>query len=146
MLLGTRDSSDDRGRHYQQSFPDDQSERQEAYPEKQMPSPSDEVATGPTVVCRSQWEGRPAREITTRAGEDLLASLQAANQPIASSCGGGVVCGRCVVEVLEGDRVLSVRDTEETRVLQSLGLGDSCRLACRTRPLEEGVVITTGYW
>ncbi len=99
-----------------------------------------------SILCRSRWDHRPDRAVPVTPDETLFQALKRAGIPVASSCHGGVVCGRCVVRVLEGEAALSSPDEEETRVLHREQVGPDERLACRTRSRAQGVVITTGYW
>ena len=98
------------------------------------------------ISCQSRWPNREGRDIEFRAGESLFEALRNADQPVASSCSGSVVCGRCVVRVLEGSEVLSTMDEDERAVLQRESAAPDERLACRAYPAGSGVVLTTGYW
>ena len=99
-----------------------------------------------TVLCRSRWEHRPDREVPVEPGETLFDALRRGGIPVASSCRGGVVCGRCVLRVLEGAAGLSPAEEEEAKVLEREGAGAESRLACRTSLSAAGVVVTTSYW
>ncbi len=103
---------------------------------------------GPALlfVCRSRWPNRPEREIEVTLGDSLFEALRLANQPIASSCAGELVCGRCVVRVIEGADSLSEMEEEERSVLLREAAGPDDRLACRAIPRRSGVVLNTGYW
>ena len=97
-------------------------------------------------VCRSRWPNRPERTIAATRGETLFNALRLANHPIASSCAGDLVCGRCVVRVIEGADSLSEIEEEERSVLLRESAGPNDRLACRAIPRQAGVVLSTGYW
>lgn len=103
---------------------------------------------GPAIlfVCRSRWPNRPDRAIEGASGESLFDALRSANQPIASSCAGQLVCGRCIVRVVAGADYLSEMDEEERSVLLRESAGPDDRLACRAVPQRPGVVLCTGYW
>jgi ferredoxin len=73
----------------------------------------------------------------------VFQQLRRAQVPIASSCLGEAVCGRCVVEVVEGEVTPTTPD-ERVR-LEILGL-TGVRLACRLRARGPGVVLRTTYW
>jgi len=96
--------------------------------------------------CRSHWPGRSDRSIQAQQGESLFDALKRAQQPIASSCTADAVCGKCIVNVLEGQAELSPPSEEELRVLEREKASKDDRLACRTRLLGDGVVLTAGYW
>jgi len=98
------------------------------------------------IHCRPHWPGRPDRSIRGELGETLFDALKRAGQPIASSCTAEAVCGKCIVAVLEGAGQLSQPSGEEREVLKRENASESERLACRTRLLGEGVVVTASYW
>ena len=98
------------------------------------------------VRCRSRWPNRPDREVPVAEDETLFVALRRAGIPVASSCSGGVVCGRCVVRVIEGEGSVLGPEEEETEILRRDGAGPGDRLACRTIACGDGVVLTTGYW
>ena len=100
----------------------------------------------PIIRCRSRWPDREDRRIEAAAGESLFDALRRCDQPVASSCRGSVVCGRCLVQVLEGGEGLSPMDEEEREVLKREGAASDQRLACRAYPQAAEVVVTTGYW
>lgn len=103
-------------------------------------------APGPVIACRSRWPGRDDRRIPFRPGDTLFDALKTADQPIASSCAGNVVCGRCTVRVVQGAEALSESDAEERAILSREDAGPDERLACRASPRGPGVIVTTGYW
>jgi len=79
-------------------------------------------------------------------GESLFETLRRCDQPVASSCRGNVVCGRCIVRVIDGAQNLSTMDSEERAVLVREGAADDERLACRAYVEGGEVTLTTGYW
>ncbi len=95
-----------------------------------------------TVLCRSSWPERPERVVPVAPGVDLFTAIRAAGLPIASSCTGRLVCGRCVVGV---DGPVNAAEEEERAVLEREGVPE-LRLACRTIPGGPGVVVTASYW
>lgn len=95
-----------------------------------------------TVQCRSPWPGRPERSVQVAAGADLFTAIRGAGLPIASSCTGRVVCGKCVVGV---SGPVSPAEDEERAVLAREG-AEGLRLACRVVPRGAGVVVTASYW
>ncbi len=78
--------------------------------------------------------------------QTLFEALRAAEHPIASSCDGAAVCGRCVVSVLEGAQSLSAMDAVERAVLRNEGAQEHQRLACQSFALGTGIVLSTDYW
>jgi ferredoxin len=100
--------------------------------------------TDRTVLCRSRWPGRPDREVPVAAGDDVFSALRAGGVPIASSCTGRRICGRCLVTIIEGDA--GHADHEEQAVLDREEADADERLACRVFPSHDGLIITAGYW
>ena len=96
------------------------------------------------VTCRSRWPHRPDREVCVAGGVDLFSALRRGGLPIASSCTGRVVCGRCIVDVLAGDP--GEAGEEERAVLTREGASPGQRLACRLLPHGPGLIVTAGYW
>ena len=78
--------------------------------------------------------------------QSIFEALREAHQPIASSCDGVAVCGRCVVSVLEGGDSLSAIDAVERAVLRKEQAGEHQRLACQSLVEGTGVVLSTDYW
>ena len=105
------------------------------------------VSPEPLLVrCRSPWPGRTDRTITLAPGQDLFTGLRAAGLPIASSCTGRVVCGRCVLGILEGAELLPPPALEEAAALARVDAAPGERLACMAAPLASGLVVTASYW
>ncbi len=100
----------------------------------------------PLIRCRSRWPDREERKLEARPGESLFDTLKRCDQPVASSCQGSVICGRCLVHVVEGSESLSSIDEEEREVLRREGARANQRLACRAYPEGSEIIISTGYW
>jgi ferredoxin len=98
------------------------------------------------IRCRSGFPGRPDKEVAVAEDQTLFEALRAAEHPIASSCDGAAVCGRCVVSVLEGAQSLSEMDAVERAVLRNEGAQEHQRLACQSFALGPGIVVSTDYW
>lgn len=78
----------------------------------------------------------------------LMARCLAAGLPVASSCSGRGLCGRCAVEVLAGAEALEPMEGLEALVLRRNEVPTGHRLSCCCRVLDPDaeVRITTGYW
>jgi len=74
-------------------------------------------------------EGR-SEPVPSSSAISILVLLQRAEVPIHTVCGGRARCGRCLIEVLEGQ--LSPPREAETLRLQTLGAGPGYRLACQS--------------
>ena len=62
----------------------------------------------------------------------ILVSLQLAEVPIKTVCGGKAACGQCVVRILAGHRFLSPKMPREEGRLMAMGADAHTRLACQT--------------
>ncbi len=78
--------------------------------------------------------------------QSLFEALREAGQPIASSCLGVAVCGRCLVRVRSGGECLSAIDAVEKKVLLNERAESDQRLACQCYVSGAGVVLSTDYW
>ena len=78
-------------------------------------------------------------------GAELMQSLLAAGLPVASSCAGDGVCGKCRVQVVSGIENLSPAGDLEKGLAQKYQLGSDERIACQTR-VNGDVTVTTTYW
>jgi len=76
---------------------------------------------------------------------NLLKTLQEANIPVGSSCGGQGVCGSCKVIVLEGSENLSSPNDTEIELKERYGLGEKDRISCQCKIFGD-ITITTNYW
>ncbi len=74
-----------------------------------------------------------------------MKALLAAGLPVASSCHGDGVCGKCRVQVLSGAENLSKVGTVEELVRDRLKTPRDYRLSCQAQVLGD-VVIDTSYW
>ena len=108
-------------------------------------------------VCRvtSRRKTFPDFEVDLQNSSDdsLMKLSQAQGIPIASSCLGQGVCGRCVVEVSAGQDLLSPPKREEEQKLAELSSLPKIpsmsvhRLSCQSKVLSVGVVeLDTPYW
>lgn len=98
------------------------------------------------VQCHSSFPGRPVKEITIDEDQSLFEALREAGQPIASSCLGVAVCGRCLVRVRSGAESLSKVDAVERKVLLNEQADPDQRLACQCYVSAAGVALSTDYW
>jgi ferredoxin len=78
----------------------------------------------------------------------LMERCLAAGLPVATSCGGRGACGRCVLEILEGDEALTRATARERRVLARNGLVAGNRLSCRCKAWDPQarILLRAGYW
>lgn len=68
-----------------------------------------------------------------------------AGLPVASSCSGEAVCGKCHMRVLAGDANLSPKGKLEERLLAKEKSPPENRISCLTK-VRGDATITTSYW
>lgn len=78
-------------------------------------------------------------------GENLFSALRSQNVPVASSCKGDGVCGKCVVTVSKGAAQLSPPTELEERLFVKYSYSGSQRISCQCTVLGD-VEIQTTYW
>lgn len=74
-----------------------------------------------------------------------MTSLQNAGIPVASSCGGDAVCGKCVLKILSGGENLTSPTEDELFLAEKDGLGPGLRVSCQAR-VQGDVEIDAPYW
>ena len=78
-------------------------------------------------------------------GAPLMQTLLAAGLPVASSCQGDGVCGKCRVRVVGGAEHLGPESDLERRRREHLRYGRDQRLSCQTT-VRGDVTLDTSYW
>ena len=73
----------------------------------------------------------------------MLDAARTAGAPLANSCGGVGICGRCRVRVVAGADQLSAPTSVELRFRK--GFADDERMACQAVVLGN-CQVTTSYW
>lgn len=86
------------------------------------------------------------RSVEVAAGVTLHEAIRRAGLPIASACGADGLCGRCGVDLLDGDTRLSPETPEEQRTKLRNRVDPRSRLACRARLTGGEVAVTARYW
>lgn len=74
---------------------------------------------------------------------NLFRTLKEAQVPIASSCNGDGVCGKCIVNVITGH--LPSPNTLELSLIEKYNLDKGQRISCQCHVVSD-IKITTGYW
>lgn len=88
-------------------------------------------------------KNRPAIEV--QEGANLMKSLLEAHLPVASSCHGDGICGRCRVIIVDGkDHLSPVNPTEEI-LRDRLKIPADVRISCQTQVFGD-IVVDTTYW
>jgi 2Fe-2S ferredoxin len=65
--------------------------------------------------------------------------------PVASSCHGDGICGKCRVQVVAGAENLSSMQASEEILLQKNSIPAGWRISCQCQVLGP-VTLDTGYW
>lgn len=78
-------------------------------------------------------------------GSNLMQALLAAGHPVASSCGGDGICGKCRLTVHAGMEHLSLPTSEEKFLSQRLNFKPQERLSCQVT-LKGDVTVDATYW
>ncbi len=72
-----------------------------------------------------------------------MKSLIAAGLPVASSCQGDGVCGKCKVQLLSGSG--APPNEREQFLFERYQVEKGWRISCQTQVIED-IVVDTSYW
>lgn len=78
-------------------------------------------------------------------GANLMESLLKNGVPVASSCHGDGVCGKCKIQIVSGAENLSPENETEKFLRNKLEVPKDQRISCQTQVLGN-VSVNTGYW
>lgn len=84
-------------------------------------------------------------EILVADGANLMDELLLAGLPVASSCHGDGVCGKCRIRILSGVENLSPIAELERMLRDRLKVPPDFRISCQTR-VHGDVLIDATYW
>jgi ferredoxin, 2Fe-2S len=85
------------------------------------------------------------KPIEVTEGAELMKSLLEASLPVASSCHGDGICGRCKIQIVKGMENLSPINTTEEILRTRLRIPKDFRVSCQTRVMGD-IVIDATYW
>ena len=88
-------------------------------------------------------KSRPELDVSVAA--NLMESLLAAGLPVASSCGGDGVCGKCRIEIVEGKEHLSAETELEKFLRERHSVPKGSRVSCQTEVLGD-ITVNASYW
>lgn len=74
-----------------------------------------------------------------------MAALRANKIPVASSCRGDGICGRCRIQILSGAENLSPPNEREIFLRDRYSLAPNERISCQAEVLGD-LLIDTTYW
>jgi 2Fe-2S ferredoxin len=84
-------------------------------------------------------------EIQVESGANLMEKLLMAGLPVASSCHGDGICGKCRIRIITGVENLSKIGSVEQLVRDRLNVPREYRISCQTQILGD-ILIDTAYW
>ena len=85
------------------------------------------------------------QSIEVPEGANLMESLLQAGIPVASSCYGDAVCGKCRLEIIKGAENLSKPFGIELILRDRLRLEKGVRISCQVKVLGD-VTVDAAYW
>lgn len=83
--------------------------------------------------------------IEVQNSANLMKSLLNAGIPVASSCNGEGICGKCVIQVLSGQENLTGKNNLELNLIEKYKPAAHCRYSCQTHVIGD-ITIDAGYW
>jgi 2Fe-2S ferredoxin len=83
--------------------------------------------------------------LQVESGALLMEALLKAGLPVASSCHGDGICGKCRVQVVAGSENLTPANAIEALVRERLRVPSGYRISCQTRVMGD-ITIDTAYW
>lgn len=84
-------------------------------------------------------------EIVVESGTVLMKALLEAGLPVASSCHGDGICGKCRIIIVEGAENLSQVNALEQMLRDRLRVPREYRISCQTQVLGD-ILIDASYW
>jgi len=84
-------------------------------------------------------------EARVAPGSNLLEAARETGLAVASACGADGICGRCGLEIVEGENTLAPPSEREVRVRDRNRVDPKLRLSCMLT-VEGDLVVTAPYW
>lgn len=84
-------------------------------------------------------------DLNVADGSLLMEELLKAGLPVASSCHGDGICGKCRIRIEQGLENLSKINEIERLVRDRLNIPKEYRVSCQTR-VHGDILIDTSYW
>ncbi len=92
-------------------------------------------------------KNRPSFEVA--AGEVLMQALLAHQVPVASSCKGDGICGKCRMIIVSGSENISPISELEKILIEKNKFPKGTRISCQvhiTGAPDSEIEVDTGYW
>ena len=84
-------------------------------------------------------------ELDVPVGSNLMKALLEGGRPVASSCKGEGVCGKCRIEIVHGRKNLSIETELEKFLRERHSIPKEMRVSCQTEILGD-ITVTASYW
>ena len=84
-------------------------------------------------------------DIEVAEGSLLMEALLKAGLPVASSCHGDGICGKCRIQIVGGAENLTKINEIEAIVRDRLKIPPEFRISCQSRVIGN-ILIDTSYW
>jgi 2Fe-2S ferredoxin len=85
------------------------------------------------------------RSVRVPVGTLLIDAVREAGLPIARSCGGEGLCGRCGVRILDGGAAVAAEAPDEVQAKERNRIAPDLRLACRVQ-VHADLTVAASYW
>jgi 2Fe-2S ferredoxin len=85
------------------------------------------------------------KTIEVELGANLMLSLLNAGLPVASSCAGDGICGKCKLSIIKGNNQLSIETEDEIFLKHKLSIQNDLRISCQTKVLGN-IEVDASYW
>ncbi|MBY0384755.1 2Fe-2S iron-sulfur cluster binding domain-containing protein [bacterium] len=85
------------------------------------------------------------KTVTGNEKDSLFQILRSHDIPVASSCLGDGVCGKCRLSIQEGTEFLSPVQPLEQKLIEKYQLSEKQRISCQCS-ISGDVIVTSTYW
>ena len=85
------------------------------------------------------------KSLNVEQGANLMDALMQAGLPVASSCDGDGVCGKCRIQILKGYENLSSKNDTEIYLITQNSYSPEFRISCQTQILGD-ISVDATYW
>ena len=96
-----------------------------------------------------QFAKKNRKDLQIAQGEVLMKGLLAQQVPVASSCKGEGICGKCRMMIIKGTEFVSPISEVEVNLIQKNKFPTGSRISCQVTVLggEKDIIeVDTGYW
>lgn len=83
--------------------------------------------------------------IEVPVGSQLMKALLGGGLPVASSCHGEAICGKCRIKIISGSENLSAETSDEKSLRARLHISDEYRISCQTK-VHADIIVDADYW